>query len=202
MRAAALIAFWKSRRWARITSARRPGPVRCGNAISLVRGRKGAKKSFGRKSTHSSRQLKTSFPGPKTEQREGHFLSHSCHAWLRSPGGECALLCGWRFGSLKDGRALGVVRRPGSECSASRCKPDTVVMASFDRFYFVVGRKGAEENIWRGGGQETHVWTTPTDHAFSEAEVEFTTHTRLTVGSSVIRSKAVPHALIMPMRSL
>jgi hypothetical protein len=62
----------------------------------------------------------------------------------------CALVHRWRFGSHKDGRALVVARRPGSVCCASRSKPDTVVVASFDRFYFR-GGKEAKENVWRGG---------------------------------------------------
>ena len=69
MRAATLMAVWKSRRWAHGRSARRPGFVSCGSGLSLVRGGKGENKMLEKNRTHNPGQHKMCFPRPKPEQR-------------------------------------------------------------------------------------------------------------------------------------
>ena len=57
------------------------------------------------------------------------------------------------FWTLRRWACVRFARRPGSVCCESGSKLDTVVVASFDRFYFR-GGKGAEEDNWRGVERE------------------------------------------------
>ena len=140
MRATTLMAFWKSLRWAHGSNERRPGFVSCGSGFSLVHGGNGANKRFERKYTHSSRQLKICFPGPKPEQHAPRTPSTA--AIIRRGLRADAEMAFWR---LQIWARVGSAGRPGSVCCASS-RSDTVVVVSFDRFHFR-DRKGAVKRI-------------------------------------------------------